>query len=139
MMHADAAARQPGIRGFTLLEVLVALAIMAICATLVMQLFSTDLRAIAASGDATSAAVRGDSRIRQLIAEPALAEKTWREETEDGYRMDIAVTEVLKPRTENLPVRLLEVELIVRWNEGRKEKSLRLRTMKMIEKATPSG
>ena len=139
MMHAGAAARQPGRQGFTLLEVLVALAIMAIAATLVMQLFSTGLRAIAVSGDTTSAAVKGDSRIRQLIAGPPLAEKTWSEETEDGYRLDIAVTEVLKPRTDNLPVRMMEVELTVRWNEGRKEKSLRLKTLKMVEKEAPAG
>ncbi len=126
-------------RGFTLLEVLVALAIMAIATTLVMQLFSADLRAIARSGDVTSAAVRGDSRIREIIAEPSLEEKTWTEETEDGYRMDIAVSEVMKPRTDNLPVKLMEVTLTIRWTEGTKEKNLRLKTMKMIDKAAPSG
>jgi general secretion pathway protein I len=120
--------------GFTLLEVLVALAIMAIATTLVMQLFSADLRAIARSRDVTSAAVRGDTRIREIIAEPSLEETTWSEETEDGYRMDIAVSELLKPRTDNLPVKLMEVELTVRWREGMKEKSLRLMTQKMIVK-----
>jgi type II secretion system protein I len=125
--------------GFTLLEVLVALAIMAIAATLLMQLFTADLRAIAASGDATSAAVRGDFRIRQLLAGGGLEEKTWSEETEDGYRLDIAVAEVLKQRTESLPVRLLAVELTVRWSEGRRQKSLRLRTVKMIDKAASPG
>ena len=64
---------------------------------------------------------------------------TWSEETEDGYRMDIAVSEVMKPRTDSLPVKLMEVELTIRWSEGLKEKSLRLKTMKMIDKAAPSG
>ena len=82
-------------KGFTLLEVLVALAIMAIATTLVMQLFSADLRAIARAGDVTSASVRGDSRIREILAEPSLEEKTWSEETQDGYRMDIAISEVM--------------------------------------------
>ena len=127
------------IRGFTLLEVLVALAIMAIATTLVIQLFSADLRAIARSGDVTSAAVRGDSRIREIIAEPPLEEKTWSEATEDGYRMDIAVSEVIKPRTDNLPVKLMEVVLTIRWVEGMKERSLRLKTQKMIDKVAPPG
>ena len=139
MMNDDSAQRLPGIKGFTLLEVLVALAIMAIATTLVVQLFSADLRAIASSGDMTSAAVRGDSRIREILAEPSLEENTWSEETEDGYRMDIAVSEVMKPRTDNLPVKLMEVALTIRWIEGMKEKSLRLKTMKMIDKAAPAG
>ena len=49
--------------------------------------------------------------------------------------MDIAVSEVMKPRTDNLPVKLMEVELTVRWTEGMREKSLSLRTMKMVYKA----
>lgn len=133
------AERRPGARGFTLLEVLVALAIMAIATTLVMQLFSADLRAISRSADVTSATVRGESRIRELLAEPALEEKTWSEETEAGYRMDIAVSEVMKPRTDNLPVKLMEVELTIHWIEGMREKSLRLRTVKMVDKSAPSG
>jgi type II secretion system protein I len=122
-------------KGFTLLEVLVSLAIMAIAVTLVIQLFSADLRAIARSGDMTSAAVRGDSRIREILAETSPAEKVWSETTEDGYRMDIAISEVMKERTDNLPVRLMEVVLTVRWMEGVKEKSLHLKTMKMVDKA----
>jgi hypothetical protein len=121
------------------LEVLVALAIMAIATTLVMQLFSTDLRAIARSGDVTSAAVRGDSRIREILSEPSLEESTWSEETEEGYRIDIAISEVMKARTDNLPVKLMEVELTIRWIEAMREKSLRLKTMKMIDKAAPPG
>ena len=124
-----------GTRGFTLLEVLVALAIMAIATTLVVQLFSADLRAIAASGDMTSAAVRGDSRIREILSEPSLEENTWSEETEDGYRMDISVSEVMKPRTDNLPVKLMEIHLTIHWIEGMKEKSLRLKSQKMVDKA----
>lgn len=135
----DAEGRRPGTRGFTLLEVLVALAIMAIATTLVMQLFSADLRAIARSGDVTSASVRGESRIREILAEPLLEEKTWTEESSDGYRLDIAVSEVMKPRTDNLPVKLMEVELTLRWFEGVNERNLRLKTQKMVDKAAPSG
>ncbi len=135
----SSAGGRPEARGFTLLEVLVALAIMAIATALVIQLFSADLRAIARSGDMTLAAVRGDYRIREILAEPSLEENTWSESTEDGYRLDIAVSEVMKPRTDNLPVKMMEVELTVHWLEGTKEKSLRLKTMKMIDKAAQPG
>lgn len=130
----EGSTERPGQKGFTLLEVLVSLAIMAIAVTLVVQLFSANLRAVARSGDVTSAAIRGDSRIREILAEPSPAEKVWSETTEDGYRMDVAISEVMKERTDNLPVRLMEVGLTVRWMEGMKEKSLNLKTVKMVDK-----
>ena len=138
MTYNNPVARRSENSGFTLLEVLVALAIMAIAATLVIQLFAGDLRAIARSGNMTSAAVRGDSRIREIVADPSLEENAWSEEHPDGYRLDIIVSEALKQRTDNLPVKLMEVELTIRWTEGVREKSLRFRTMKMIDRLAPA-
>jgi general secretion pathway protein I len=135
MKSEGSKARRRGQKGFTLLEVLVSLAVMAIAVTLVVQLFSANLRSVVRSGDITSAAVRGDSRVREILAEPLPADKVWSETTEDGYRMDVAISEVMKERTDNLPVRLMEVELTVRWMEGVKEKSLNLKTVKMVDKA----
>jgi type II secretion system protein I len=123
-------------KGFTLLEILVSLAIMAIAITLVLQLFSANLRAITRSGDLVSASVRGDSRIREILAEPSLTETAWSEATEDGYRMDISVSETMKERTDNLPVKMMEVALTVRWFEGAKEKNLTLKTIKTINRGT---
>jgi len=48
--------------------------------------------------------------------------------------MDVSIAEVLQERTENLQVRLLEVVLAVYWTKGVHEKSLTLRTMKVLEK-----
>jgi prepilin-type N-terminal cleavage/methylation domain-containing protein len=139
MRHQDSARKRPGKKGFTLLEVLVSLAIMAIAITLLLQLFSANLRAVARSGDMTSATVRGESRIREILAEPSVTETTWSEITEDGYRMDVAVSEVMKERTDNLPVKLMEVALTIHWMEGIKEKNLHLKTMKMVDKTVPTG
>ena len=126
-------------RGFTLLEVLVALAIMATAVTLLMQLFAVDLRAIAASGSLTSATLKGEARIREILAEPLFEERSWSEEGPEGYRMDITVAEEAKPRTEKLPVRLMDVQLVVRWQEGRKERSLLLKTQKLVDRLAPAG
>jgi prepilin-type N-terminal cleavage/methylation domain-containing protein len=139
MRHQVSARKRPGKKGFTLLEVLVSLAIMAIAITLLLQLFSANLRAVARSGDMTSATVRGESRIREILAEPSVTETTWSEITEDGYRMDVAVSEVMKERTDNLPVKLMEVALTIHWMEGIKEKNLHLKTMKMVDKTVPTG
>jgi type II secretion system protein I len=120
--------------GFTLLEVLVAIAILGIAVTVVLQLFSANLRAISASEDYVAASTKADAKIRELLADDKLSEKSFSEITEDGYRMDISITDVLKDRTENLQVRLLEIDLTIHWVRGTKEKSLALRTLKVAEK-----
>jgi prepilin-type N-terminal cleavage/methylation domain-containing protein len=127
-------------KGFTLLEVLVALAVMAIAVTLLLQLFSADLRAVSRAGDVTWVSVKADAGLKKILDElsrsPVAA--SWREVTEDGYRMDVSIAEVLMERTDNLPFKLMEVSLTVGWTEGRKEKSLLLRTLKMVEKMAPA-
>jgi general secretion pathway protein I len=138
MRHLDPAGKGTGRKGFTLLEVLVALAVIAIAITMVLQLFSVDLRAIVRSGDLISATIRGESRIREIMAESSLTEKAWSEITEDGYRMDVLISEVIKERTDNLPIRLMQVALTVRWMEGIREKSLSLKTIRMVDKAVPA-
>jgi type II secretion system protein I len=125
-------------KGFTLLEVLVSLALMAIAVTLLMQLFSADLRAISRSGDLTWASVKADARIKKIVDELSPDAASWSEVTQDGYRMDVSINEALKERTESLPFKLMEVSLTVGWTEGRKEKSLRLKTLKLVEKMAPA-
>jgi prepilin-type N-terminal cleavage/methylation domain-containing protein len=124
-------------RGFTLLEVLVSLSIVAIAVTVVLQLFSADLRAIAASDDYASAVLKAEVKMREVLDNEDLTETSWSEATPDGYRMDVSVSEVLKEKTNNLQVRLLEVGLTTRWFKGTKEKALALRTIKIVSKLAP--
>jgi len=100
----------------------------------VLQLFSANLRAIATSGDYISAATKAEAKMREILDDDELSEKSWSETTDDGYRLDVSINEVLKARTENLQVRLLEIDLIIHWTREIKEKSLTLRTMKVLEK-----
>jgi prepilin-type N-terminal cleavage/methylation domain-containing protein len=120
--------------GFTLLEVLVATAILGIAVTVVLQLFSANLRAISASGDYVSAATKAGAKMREILSYDELQEKSFSEVTDDGYRMDVSITDTLKERTENLQVRLLEINLTIQWMTGTKERALTLRTMKVVEK-----
>jgi type II secretion system protein I len=126
--------RLNGITGFTLLEILVAIAILGIAVTVVLQLFSADLRAISASEDYVAASTKADVKIRELLADDNLSEMSSSEITEEGDRMDISITDALKDRTENLQVRLLEIDVTIHWTRGTKEKSLTLRTLKVVEK-----
>jgi len=129
---------RPQAEGFTLLEVLVSLAVMAIAMTLVIQLFSANLQAVVRSGDMTSAIVKGESRLKEILAEPFLKETAWNEVTDDGYRIDVAISEAMREKTDNLPVNLMEIVLIVHWIDGFREKSLRFKTMKVVDKQAPT-
>jgi prepilin-type N-terminal cleavage/methylation domain-containing protein len=123
-----------GIRGFTLLEVLVAIALLGIAITVVLQLFSANLRAIAASEDYVSAIIKAEAKMRDVLDDQDISEKSWSETTDDGYRIDVSIYDAVKDRTENLQVRLLEINLIIRWIKDTKERSLTLKAMKVTEK-----
>ena len=72
--------------------------------------------------------------MREVLDDKDLSEKSWSEITDDGYRMDVSINETLKDRTDNLQVRVLEVALTVYWTRNTKNKSLTLRTMKVVNK-----
>jgi prepilin-type N-terminal cleavage/methylation domain-containing protein len=124
--------------GFTLLEVLVALALLSIAITLIIQLYSANLRSVSISGRMASAAVWSDVKLREILADPSLKENAWTEITDDGYRTDVSIVEVLNERTDNLPVKMMEVTLLVRWNEGSRERSIRMKTMKLVDRMEPT-
>ena len=121
-------------KGFTLLEVLVAISILGIAVAVILQLFSANLRALSLSGDYVSASIRAEARMKELLDDEKIAEKTTSETTDDGYRIDVWITEALKERTENLPVKLLEIDMTMSWLKGAKERSLTLKTMKVVKR-----
>jgi general secretion pathway protein I len=121
-------------QGFTLLEVLVAVALLGIAVTAVMQLFSANIRAISVSEDYLYASAKAEAKMREVLDNDNISEISFSEITDDGYRMDVSIAEVLHERTENLPVRLMEVDLKVSWTKGPHEKSITLKTLKVVEK-----
>lgn len=120
--------------GFTLLEVLVAVALLGIAVTVVLQLFSANLRTLAASEDYVAAVTQAEVKMRELLDQESLIETAWTETSEEGHIMDVSITETLKERTESLQVSLFEIVLTVRWNNGGRERSLTVRTLKTVPK-----
>jgi hypothetical protein len=76
--------------------------------------------------------------MREILAEASLAETSWREITEDGYGIEVSIAEVLKERTDNLLIKMMEVNLTLRWREGMKERSLYLKAQKLVDKIVPA-
>ncbi|MDP3297591.1 MAG: prepilin-type N-terminal cleavage/methylation domain-containing protein [Thermodesulfovibrionia bacterium] len=120
--------------GFTLLEVLVALAISGIALIVVLQLLSSNLKGISVSEDYVSAVIKAEAKMREILDNSNLSEGSWSEVTPDGYRIDVSIRDSEKERTQNLKVRLLGVDLTIHWTKGTKTRSLTLKTMKVVNK-----
>jgi prepilin-type N-terminal cleavage/methylation domain-containing protein len=120
--------------GFTLLEILVSIAIVGIAVTIVFQLFSANLRAISVSEDYASAIARAEEKMREILDDEKLSDKSWSETTEDGYRIDYSISKVLEEKTENLQVEAFQIDLSIHWTTGMKNRSMKLSTIKTVEK-----
>lgn len=121
-------------KGFTLLEILVATSILAIAIVVVLQLFSSNLRSITASEDYGYAAMKADGKMKEVLAEKEIKEKSMTEITDDGYRINVNITEEKKEGRDLLSVKLLRIDVTVQWKKGRKERSLSLSTLKLVKK-----
>jgi prepilin-type N-terminal cleavage/methylation domain-containing protein len=120
--------------GFTLLEVLIAMAVLSIALVAVFELFSSGLRGLAASVDYVEAVVKAEAKMRQILDDDDMTEKSWQETSDDGYRFDATIKKTDEDRTDKLPVELLDISLTVSWTRGIKERTLKLKTLKLVNK-----
>jgi len=119
--------------GFTLLEVLVAFVLLATTVTVVLQLFSSGIKALSLSENYATAVVRAESKMREILDNEQLTEDVWSETSPEGYRFDITVAETYEARTKDLPMKILEIGITMSWRVGGKDKSLTLNAMKTIK------
>ena len=120
--------------GFTLIEIMVALAIMSIALVVVFQLFSANMNGIVASGDYIRGSMLAEAKMRQVLDDDKLVEKSTSDVTEDGRRINTIVTDADNKRTENLPVKLLKIVVTVQWTNGIRERKITLETFKLVKK-----
>jgi general secretion pathway protein I len=120
--------------GFTLLEVVVALALLGIAITAIMQLFSANLRSLSASEAYVAGSLEAQSKMREVLDGEEFSERSWNGVTDKGYRFEVSVSNALTERTETLAMKLVAIEVKVYWDRGNKEKFLTLKTLKMVEK-----
>jgi prepilin-type N-terminal cleavage/methylation domain-containing protein len=121
-------------RGFTLMEVMVALTVMGFAVVYLVQLFSSNLRLIGTSQDYMTALTQAEAVMREIVESDKIEEKSWKEETDQGFQVEVSISEALKERTENLPIKLLQIEMIFSWEKALRKKSLTLRTLKVVNK-----
>ncbi|MFC0676915.1 prepilin-type N-terminal cleavage/methylation domain-containing protein [Lysobacter korlensis] len=134
---ASRRARPPRQRGYTLIEVIVAFALLALALTLLLGTLSGSLRQVRWSGDAGRAALHAQTLIDQLGVGEPLRPGTRGGELEGGrYRWTL---EVERWRDQAMPAapqdpaapQLLELRLAVQWGEGGPRERLQLRTLRL--------
>ena len=114
--------------GFTLLEVLVAMTIVAVAITTMLQLSSQSLRLLKLSGEQQEATLLADRLMRE--AEPSVEEVRSGEEGQYTWERRVSIVPVsseLAPPSGPVPA-LFSVAVAVRWSRGRAVELTTLRT-----------
>ena len=131
-----------GDQGFTLLEVLVALAILGLAVVAAIQGFAQGLRLLKVSGDHQQAMLIADLKAREVVT----LEETHDQGTEGDYQWErttrLLDTPDLMPPVGTTPrFRVWEIAVRVRWDERRQVEVTTLRTAAApnLEDATSRG
>ncbi len=125
-------------RGFTLIEVIVALAILGIGLTVIIELFSGGLRLARVSEEYSKGVNYARSKMEEVMIQPALEEGTEEGEFDDTYRWTVGIEKVvllsvpadidLKP-----PVELFQIKINVQWKSGSKTRSTSVESYKTLK------
>jgi len=125
-------------RGFTLIEVLVAVAILGIGLTAILELFSGGLRLGRASEEYTKAVNYARMKMEEMAVKPEVAEGVEEGSFDDTFRWQVEVKKVdLLPVEDKpdfkLPAHFFQVQINVIWKSGSKERSTRIESYRTIK------
>lgn len=122
-------------KGFTILEIMVALVLIAVVVSSFIQLSSANLKNLASSDDQIDALIHANAKMREILDLEKIEDKSWNETDSDGYSYEITIAESLKDRTDSLAVKMEEITLKTSWSKNNKKKEVTLKTAKVISKA----
>ncbi len=110
--------------GFTLLEVIVAMALFAAGIVALYQLYSGALRLSAGSRDATASSIYARQRMEEALLVPNPVEGVERGAFGVRYRWEVETSFV--PQEEETPFDEVRVRVTVTWRDGGEERSVDL-------------
>lgn len=126
-----------GQRGYTLIEVVVAFALLAFAMTLLLGLLTNATKQVRSSNDFGRAALHAQSLLDQAGVGEALVVGQRDGELEGGrYRWDMNVTPYRDPDAPRQPQllgapQLLQLELTVSWGKGGPRETLRIQSLRL--------
>jgi general secretion pathway protein I len=119
--------KNKGTCGFTLVEVIVAMAIVGISLVMILQLFSGGLRASRTSCDYTRAVVHAKNKMEELSFYPEPGNGSF----EDGFDWQTAVEPYEEP--EDSRFKMMKIKVIISWGDAlRKPKSIQMVSLKTL-------
>ena len=123
-------------RGFTLIEILVAISILSISLVVIFQLFSGGLKSSRLSDQYTKGIFHAKEKMEEILLSTDFAEEEAGGEFGDLFRWKSATVRIEQAEDEEakLPFNTFNISVDVMWNEGDKEKHFAISTMKVVEK-----
>jgi len=131
--------RRQHVRGFTLLEIAVAMSIMGLGVVTCLQIFSGSLRLQDRASRRTRAVVYARAIMDALLAETEIANHTQERDTAEGFHARITVREAGpedggrqdEEFESSLDVTLRVLEVAVDWQDGRGIKTFAVSSLRM--------
>jgi general secretion pathway protein I len=125
-------------KGFTLIEVSIAVAILGVGLTVLIELFSGGLRLGRASEEYTKAVNYARSKMEEIAVKPTIKEGSEEGEFDETYRWQVDVKKVEILPIENKPdfkppAQFFQVQINIIWKSGSKEKSTRIESYRTIK------
>jgi general secretion pathway protein I len=133
--------KRRGQGGFTLVEVVVAMAILGISLVLVIELFSGGLRLGRASEEYTVAAQLARQKIEEIALYKQVKEGIEEGEFDSTYRWQVEVKKIdLLPLANETdykpPADLYQIQVRIIWKSGSKERTTRVETFRAVKPET---
>lgn len=136
-----------GERGYTLIEVIVAFAVLALALTLLLGILSGATKQVRWADEAGRAALHAQSLLDQTGVGEALQPGHKDGEFEDGrYRWSLEVEPYRDPSAQQGPQpvdpgapQLLRLELLVQWGEGGPRQRLQLQSLRLVRPDATQG
>lgn len=125
-------------KGFTLIEVLVAVAILGVGLTVLIELFSGGLRLGRASEEYTKAVNYARSKMEEIAVKTTIEEGSEEGEFDETFRWRIEAKKIEILPIENKPdfkppARFFQVQINIIWKSGSKEKSTRIESYRTVK------
>jgi general secretion pathway protein I len=125
--------------GFTLIEVVVAIAILGIALTVIIELFAGGLRLARTSQEYTKAVNYANTKMEEVASRQTLEEGTTEGEFDEIYHWRVTLNEVKdllpgeKPWEVKPPIQLFQIKVDISWKPGSKERSVGTETYRTMK------
>lgn len=127
-------------KGFTLIEILVAISVLSIALVVILQLFSGGLKSSRLADAYAIGVFHAREKMEEILLGTMFAEGVSEGEFEDAYRWRSEIVREEQPEEEakKLPFDVFHIRVDIYWDEGDKEKNFGISTMKVVEKKKES-